>query len=525
MKRISSFTTSLLCSVMLCAQTKETAVLFSSIDLDDSYLLTENVSVVFDKDGKASVYLGENKQKELNFADSAVTTEFKDAFRLTAIQDPNNTANYYATFYTNERAYKVPADGSVTASTGSVKTASNTESAIMKLTDVTDEENTVIPAGEAVVLKSTRSDILLMPSCSKKEASAANELIGTDVQIEGTSGTNYALSAGDDGMGFYPSMEVPANSAYVTLGESATVKYIPFGTYLYNAIFYKGTSLASNGSVSPDTRLSDNTIAVVTDEVDDDLNITRSRNVVWNFGDEYRANSVALQDSLDMYLPDLAFHADSFSYDRVPTSDTVTFVSPVAVPADKLNGTAYVLGDFANSTLYFNKVTGDLDANTPYIVVVANKGERLIGDMEDADWKIEDDGMPGITVNGLTHYGNLSETRVEHLEENTVKTYLYQNSEFAQVADSVRWKPFRTVFKHVEINPSSRPHAFAIAFDGNTTGVLMVGNSELVSGQVTVYDALGRVVRANVESTTCLQGLKVGVYVVNGQKFVVKKEN
>ena len=50
---------------MLCAQTKETAVLFSSIDLDDSYLLTENVSVVFDKDGKASVYLGENKQKEL----------------------------------------------------------------------------------------------------------------------------------------------------------------------------------------------------------------------------------------------------------------------------------------------------------------------------------------------------------------------------------------------------------------------------------------------------------------------------
>ena len=511
-------------SMLLSAQTKEEALLFSSPEgMDESYLLSDSVSVSF-ADGSANLLVGGVKQSGLNLENgNVVSVDFKKAFKISAEQDPNHPENYYATFYTNEGAYKVPADGSVTANTGSVKTTSNADKDIMELTSVADENNTMIPAGEAVVLKSSQSEILLMPSCSKKGTSTENELVGTEVQIEETSENNYAFSVGEYGVGFYPGKTISANSAYVTLNESAKVKYILFSTYLYNAIFYKGTSLASSGSVSPDTRLSDNTIAVVTDDVDDELDITQSRNVVWNFENGLRANSIALQDTLDMYLPNLAFHVDSFSYDRVPTSDTITFVSPVAIPADKLNGTAYILEDFANSTLYFNTVTGDLEANTPYIVVVANKGERLIDDMENTEWEIDDDGMPGISVNGLTHYGNLSETRVEYLDKSPIKTYIYQNSEFVQVSDSLQWKPFRTIFKHMDTNPSPRPRTFGIAFNGNTTGVVLVGEGELVSGPVTVFDALGRIVRANVESTTCLQDLKAGVYVVNGQKFIVKE--
>ena len=40
---------------MASAQTMESAVLFSGTKLDNSYLLTENVSVTFDSNGKGAI--------------------------------------------------------------------------------------------------------------------------------------------------------------------------------------------------------------------------------------------------------------------------------------------------------------------------------------------------------------------------------------------------------------------------------------------------------------------------------------
>ena len=304
------------------------------------------------------------------------------------------------------------------------------------------------------------------------------------------------------------------------------------------------------GYVTPDTKLTDNKFAVVLDTVEADFDITKSKNVIWNVNGEYKADSIVIQDALSMTLPSDAdgygysFHVNAFCYDRIPASDTVTFVSPVPVPADKLNGTAYAFDGFdeSNLSLHFSKVTDDILAdNTPYVVVVADKNKRLIEDIVDVEWnKKEDYGKYIFSVIEPTsvlvdHVGNLGGHIIYVPAGAGTVDFIFNNGKLCQ-ADTISFRPFRTLISIEEQayndliaqpegakRPSSRPHTFGISFDDNTTGVVMIENNQVVSGVVTVYDALGRVVRANVESTTCLQGLNPGVYVVNGQKFIVKE--
>lgn len=119
MKKISILAASLMCSVVLSAQTRETAVLFSGTELDESYLLADNVSIVFDNSGNTAIYSGTAKVSELDITNE-VTIEFKDAFKLTANQDPDHTTNYYSTFFTTEGAYKLPEDETAKAYIGAV---------------------------------------------------------------------------------------------------------------------------------------------------------------------------------------------------------------------------------------------------------------------------------------------------------------------------------------------------------------------------------------------------------------------
>lgn len=76
----------------------------------------------------------------------------------------------------------------------------------------------------------------------------------------------------------------------------------------------------------------------------------------------------------------------SVSYDRqVEAGKMVTFILPVAVPADKLNGTAYTLTATHDDYLTFSPVEGSTEANVPYILVpeadgnmVAELGETIL---------------------------------------------------------------------------------------------------------------------------------------------------
>ena len=96
----------------------------------------------------------------------------------------------------------------------------------------------IIHASEAVILKATGSDITLMPSCNKATASTGNVLKGTDEAIDALGANDYALSLGQNGVGFYQwnGKAIGANKAYLTLSGS--------GAKAFTFMFEDGTSTA-----------------------------------------------------------------------------------------------------------------------------------------------------------------------------------------------------------------------------------------------------------------------------------------
>ena len=205
----------MVCSIA-SAQTKESAVLFSGTELDNSYLLTENVSVTFDSKGNGAIYTGETKVCDLDVTNT-VTAEFKDAFKLKANQDPVNTSDYYSTFYTEGGAYKVPETAKAYA--GKVETN------VIKLTEV----GSLIHKKEPVILKASTSEFTLMPSAIT--ATATNNLTGTEEGLTSAPENSYALSLGQNGVGFYlwEGKKIGANNAYLIWdGSEAGAKAFTF---------------------------------------------------------------------------------------------------------------------------------------------------------------------------------------------------------------------------------------------------------------------------------------------------------
>ena len=214
MKRTGIFAASLMCSVMLSAQTREAAVLFSGTELDESYLLAEKVSVTFDVDGKALISLDDEEKKEFVLdGTNTVTAEFKDAFNLTANQDPKHEENFYSTFYTGLGAYKVPSEAKAYIG---VLEKSGTDD-VLKL-----NETKLIHQSEPVILRASQSNITLMPSCNEDAASTENVLLGTDEGIAEAGSNVYALSLGEKGVGFYlwNGKAIGKNKAYLTLDDN-----------------------------------------------------------------------------------------------------------------------------------------------------------------------------------------------------------------------------------------------------------------------------------------------------------------
>ena len=147
---------------------------------------------------------GEETPYSLN-DERPLETFFAHTFKLTADQDPDNTSDYYVTFYTSEGAYKVPKTAKAYAG------AMNDEQLMMTNT------GGIIHKSEAVMLKDNQSDITLMPSCNKDVATESNDLVGTDKgKILGAG--DFALSFGDNGVGFYnwKGKSIGDNEAYLT---------------------------------------------------------------------------------------------------------------------------------------------------------------------------------------------------------------------------------------------------------------------------------------------------------------------
>ncbi|MCQ2133318.1 MAG: hypothetical protein MJY90_08315 [Bacteroidaceae bacterium] len=142
----------------------------------------------------------------------------EDYFKIKANKDPNSTNNYYATFYSSKAAYEVPTEAKAYAA--------KIDGDNLQLTDI----GNIIHRGEPVILKATCSNFTLVSSDNNDAASTENDLVGTDVAIAELGANNYALSLGQNGVGFYlwKGKSLAANTVYLPVSSSAGAKSFTF---------------------------------------------------------------------------------------------------------------------------------------------------------------------------------------------------------------------------------------------------------------------------------------------------------
>ncbi|MCQ2129750.1 MAG: hypothetical protein MJZ08_10020, partial [Bacteroidaceae bacterium] len=139
---------------------------------------------------------------------------------ISANEDPGKGV-YYSTFYSSLESYAVP-EG-FTAYRGEISTDG-------KKLNLTSVEGGVMSRGEGYILKGTTNSRNMNVTENADGGNTGNVLLGTDVAIAKLGANDYALSLGQNGVGFYlwNGKEIGANKAYLTLSESNPAKSLIF---------------------------------------------------------------------------------------------------------------------------------------------------------------------------------------------------------------------------------------------------------------------------------------------------------
>jgi hypothetical protein len=141
---------------------------------------------------------------------------------ITPNVDPENPTVYYSTFYDSANKYALPA--------GVEAYVADLSGANLLLTKIA-EAGEVIPADNAVILKSTVTPFTLTPSdAAAVTFTATNDLQGSDTQIA-TPANCYVLAGTDGVVGFYhyTAANLNAHKAYVVYsGSNQAPRRMPF---------------------------------------------------------------------------------------------------------------------------------------------------------------------------------------------------------------------------------------------------------------------------------------------------------
>lgn len=209
------------------------------------------------------------------------------------------------------------------------------------------------------------------------------------------------------------------------------------------------------------------------------------------------------------------FTATQVSYDRVFKfgNDYVSsFVLPFAMDTNDVNGKVYKFNAVNGDNVNFTEVTGQLEANTPYLIVAnsANPFSKALANGVQIEATPEKMEVTASNASGFAHIGSYNTTKVS--SGNGTTYYGYKGGQFVK-ANTGTLNPFRTLIKATGTTTTQ----FSLKLDGEVTGIIGV-NTEL--GKVDVYNLEGKLVRSQVEAATALQGLEKGVYVINGKKVM-----
>lgn len=214
------------------------------------------------------------------------------------------------------------------------------------------------------------------------------------------------------------------------------------------------------------------------------------------------ASSLSLADGNDWGVTK-DFTAAAVSYDRVFKNDAnyvQSFVLPFGftVPAGT---TVAELSSVNGDNLVFKPVA-TTEANKPYLVVTTD-GE-FINKLTNVQVKATTGADLTTTVDGVSHIGSYTAQSVKNV-------YGYANGKFVK-ANTGSVKPFRTYIKVADAQAA--PMAFGVNIEGTVTGINNATTA--ATAKEAIYNLQG------VRVSGDLKHLTKGVYIVNGQKVVVK---
>lgn len=213
------------------------------------------------------------------------------------------------------------------------------------------------------------------------------------------------------------------------------------------------------------------------------------------------ASSLSLADGNDWGVTK-DFTAAAVSYDRVFKTDNYvqSFVLPFGftVPAGT---TVAELSSVNGDNLVFKPVT-TTEANKPYLVVTTDAD--FINKLTNVQVKATTGADLTTTVDGVSHIGS-------YTAQNVTDAYGYANGKFVK-ANTGSVKPFRTYVKVAGLQAA--PMAFGVNIEGTVTGINNATTA--ATAKEAIYNLQG------VRVSGDLKHLTKGVYIVNGQKVVVK---
>lgn len=285
--------------------------------------------------------------------------------------------------------------------------------------------------------------------------------------------------------------------------KNGEVKAADYSTNLVAGLAMGMTSIDLSGVTIADENFYDNVVALYGNNavyfVGD--NNVEGDNIVKNG----KAQTLTLIDE-DESMPfgsAFDFTASAVSYDRVfNTEDNYvqSFVLPFGftVPTGT---TVAELSSVNGDNLVFKPVTETV-ANKPYLLVTTD-GE-FINKLTNVQVKATTGADLTTTVDGVSHIGS-------YTAQNVSNVYGYANGKFVK-ANTGSVKPFRTYVKVADAQAA--PMAFGVNIEGTVTGINNATTA--ATAKEAIYNLQG------VRVSGDLKHLTKGVYIVNGQKVVVK---
>lgn len=285
--------------------------------------------------------------------------------------------------------------------------------------------------------------------------------------------------------------------------KNGEVKAADYSTNLVAGLAMGMTSIDLSGVTIADENFYDNVVAAYGNNavyfVGD--NNVEGDNIVKNG----QAQTLALIDE-DESMPfgsAFDFTAAAVSYDRVfNTEDNYvqSFVLPFGFTVPT-GATVAELSSVNGDNLVFKPVAETV-ANKPYLLVTTD-GE-FINKLTNVQVKATTGADLTTTVDGVSHIGSYTAQSVKDV-------YGYANGKFVK-ANTGSVKPFRTYIKVADAQAA--PMAFGVNIEGTVTGINNATTA--ATAKEAIYNLQG------VRVSGDLKRLTKGVYIVNGQKVVVK---